>query len=238
MLILQTRNMACRLVDRENRKFNDDWTELFFFHTINEKPVCLICSTTLAVSKKANISRHYKTNHSDYDGRFPLHTDRRRDQLQKLVRQSNGQRQMLKAATTKQEHVTTASYQVSYQISKAMAPYKHSELIKDCLIGIVGMLFPDKPEIKQTVQNISLSRNACTRRVEEISKHLTNGLLRDLEKCDQFAIAVDESNDIQDVAQLCVFVRYFSNMEFKEELLAIIPLSERTTGKDIYDAFM
>ena len=48
---------------------------------------------------------------------------------------------------------------------------------------------------------------------------------------------MDESTEIDDVAQLCIFVRYCANNEFREEFLLLIPLTNRTTGEDIYKGF-
>ncbi|XP_029654108.1 uncharacterized protein LOC115227411 [Octopus sinensis] len=48
----------------------------------------------------------------------------------------------------------------------------------------------------------------------------------------------DESNDAIDIAQLCVFSRLiFHDLTVKEELFAIIPMKERTTGENIYNSF-
>ncbi|XP_075237034.1 general transcription factor II-I repeat domain-containing protein 2-like [Lycorma delicatula] len=48
----------------------------------------------------------------------------------------------------------------------------------------------------------------------------------------------DESTDISDTAQLLVFVRMvFKDFTYKEELLGMISLKERTRGVDIFKAF-
>ena len=47
-----------------------------------------------------------------------------------------------------------------------------------------------------------------------------------------------ESIGINDFAQLSVFVRYYNLINrFSEDLAAVIPLTERTTGEDIYQVF-
>ena len=55
-----------RKVDSENRAFNLEWTDSFLFilPTGSTKPVCLICSETVALIKSANVKRHYETKQS------------------------------------------------------------------------------------------------------------------------------------------------------------------------------
>lgn len=84
---------------------------------------------------------------------------------------------------------------------------------------------------------MQLSRKTTTNRIETIAEHLTEKVVNDLKDCTSFSIALDESTDINDVAQLCIFVRYFANNAFQEEFLSLIPLTNRTTGEDIYKAF-
>ena len=43
-------------------------------------------------------------------------------------------------------------------------------------------------------------------------------------------LAIDESTDNTDISQLCIFVRYFNGKDFQEELLALLPLEDNTTG--------
>jgi len=54
-------------VDKENRAFNSSWEVIFLFAMPNNKPICLICHSVVAVAKKANLQRHYTTMHSDFE---------------------------------------------------------------------------------------------------------------------------------------------------------------------------
>ncbi|KAJ1187825.1 hypothetical protein NDU88_004595 [Pleurodeles waltl] len=52
-----------------------------------------------------------------------------------------------------------------------------------------------------------------------------------------FSIAMDESTDIGDVAQLLVWVRYLEKSLYpKEEVLCLLPLQGHTRGEDILDS--
>ncbi|KAJ8044736.1 Zinc finger BED domain-containing protein 5 [Holothuria leucospilota] len=64
-------------------------------------------------------------------------------------------------------------------------------------------------------------------------------LRKDIDVCECFSLQFDESTDMVDVAQLCVFIRkVFEDMSAKEELLTILPLKGHTRGEDIFNAFM
>lgn len=54
-----------RKVDSVTRSLNDEWTNSwtkFILPTVCSKPVCLICSETVAI-KRVNVKRHYKTKY-------------------------------------------------------------------------------------------------------------------------------------------------------------------------------
>lgn len=53
-----------------------------------------------------------------------------------------------------------------------------------------------------------------------------------------YSISLDESTDVTDTAQLCIFIRGINlNFEIFEEMLAIVPLNDQTTGEKIFKAF-
>ena len=118
-----------------------------------------------------------------------------------------------------------------------MAPLQHGDLFKDCMVQTVKTLFPEKADTLRTVEQVPLSRNTCTRRVEDIANHLTNTIVDNLKTCESFSVALDETNDINDTAQLSVFTRYFLDGSFHEDLLGVICLEGLTTGAIIYDGF-
>ncbi|KAL0152649.1 hypothetical protein M9458_052372 [Cirrhinus mrigala] len=53
-------------------------------------------------------------------------------------------------------------------------------------------------------------------------------------KADTMSIAVDESTDKTDTAQLCIYVRFFDGKCFREELLGLLPLEGHTTGDIVF----
>ena len=54
---------------------------------------------------------------------------------------------------------------------------------------------------------------------------------------DHFSIALDESTDLKDTAQLAVFIRgIMPNLNIVEELVQLMAMNDTTAGKDIFIA--
>ncbi len=58
-----------------------------------------------------------------------------------------------------------------------------------------------------------------------------------MKRFDFFSLALDESNDMQDTAQLLIFVRGVDHSIFEvtEDLAALQSLKGTSTGRDIFD---
>jgi len=59
-----SKSSTSKLKDRP-RTFHEEWEMKHFFTESKAlKPICLICSTTVAVAKKYNLERHFKQIHA------------------------------------------------------------------------------------------------------------------------------------------------------------------------------
>ena len=92
------------------------------------------------------------------------------------------------------------------------------------------------PENKDKFEKISLSRRTVTHRVELIDEDMASELQKQAESFKLYSLALDESNDIKDTAQLRIFIRGINDsFEITEVFLTMESLKEKMCGQDIYD---
>lgn len=215
-----------RKIDSECRVFQSKWELAYFFIEWKDKPLCLICNQTIAVCKEFNVKRHYDTNHKT---KFDRYTDKiRMDKLSSL--KSKLQQSMFTKAHTESEDALKSSFIIALEIAKRSKPFSDSDFIKDCMLKVADVSFPSQ---KSIIQNISLSRNTVASRISDLSQNLVLQLKEKIKGFTNFSLAVDESTDAVDTAQLAVFIRGInSNFEITEELLKCVPL----TANDFHSA--
>ena len=128
-----------------------------------------------------------------------------------------------------------ASYRVAYHLGVAGKPYSDGELVKRCLIDVVKCIHPSK---EADYSSLALSRYTIQRWQDDIAKQLSLSLQTKVNKeASLFSLAVDESSDIKDSAQLLVFICSLTpTFELCEDLLSMETLSSRTCGEDIFVA--
>lgn len=72
-------------------------------------------------------------------------------------------------------------------------------------------------------------------RISEQSADLDSQLKRKVESFLAFTVAIDESTDITDVAQLAIFIRGVDDtLTVTEEFLELVPMTDTTTAEDIF----
>ena len=124
-----------------------------------------------------------------------MKSQRRQEQLTKLLHQATEQRNMLRGGITPhQQRTTAASYHIANILAKAIVyvlyvPLQHGKLVKHCLVQSVKILFPERADVLRTVEQVPLSRNTRTRRVEDIADHLANNIWKNLRRCKAFSVA-------------------------------------------------
>ncbi|XP_067947134.1 general transcription factor II-I repeat domain-containing protein 2-like [Watersipora subatra] len=220
-----------RKVDRECRVFKKEWTTKYFFTEHRSSAVCLICQETVAVFKEYNISRHFTTKHANYASK--LSTKEREATAQRLVANLQAQQNFFHRQTAIQESRTKASFMLSFKLAKASKPLSEGEFVKECMVETASVLCP---ESKDKFEKISLSGRTVTRRVELIDEDITSNLNKKAESFTLYSLALDESNDVKDTAQLLIFIRRINDtFEITEEFLTMESLKGQTRGEDLYD---
>lgn len=232
-----------RKVADENRQFNPKWTDDYLFILLSHakaKPLCLKCQETVSVCKVANIRRHFDTKHAaKFNADFPPGSTARRSEIETLKTSYAGSTKILTAAATAQEKATAASLRVMFALGKKRKSFMDAEMVKEGAIEMVTELFAGdkiKEEIINRMKQVPLSDTSGGRKVEVLFDDCFSALLAELKKTDYMSLAIDESTDVTDMAQLSLFVRYFNGDIFKEEFLCLLPLSTNTTGEVMFTA--
>ena len=89
------------------------------------------------------------------------------------------------------------------------------------------------------LSKVSLSRPTVTRRIENMSLDVKQQLIKHCNEFKYFSVAVVESSDAKDTAQLSIFIRGIKdNFEIMEEFVQLMPLRDTTKGRDIFEAVL
>ncbi|KAI2646908.1 SCAN domain-containing protein 3 [Labeo rohita] len=197
-----------RKIANENRKFNPAWTDKYLFilppHP-NAKPMCLICNECVGVLKDYNVRRHHVEKHHTFRTNFPEGSQERAAKVQSLIASYNRSSTTMVRSFTAQERATAASLRVFWILAKNRRPFTDSETVKDCMLAVVDEVINDdkiKMSVVSAIKNVPLSDTSNIRRVEILAADVFETLLGDLMKADAMSIAVDESTDKNDTAQL------------------------------------
>uniref|UniRef100_A0A8C6VXB7 DUF4371 domain-containing protein n=2 Tax=Nothobranchius furzeri TaxID=105023 RepID=A0A8C6VXB7_NOTFU len=204
------------------------------------KPLCLLCHESLSVLKEYNIQRHHTEKHQTFGAQFPKGTSERASKVQSLLASYNRSSSTIVRACTAQEKATAASLRVSLILAKKKRPFTDSETVEERMLAVLDEVISDekiKTSVTAAVKSVPLSDTSNVRRVEILAMDLFDSLIKDLNKAPVMSIAVDESTDRSDTAQLCVYVRLFDSdcARFREELLCLLPLKGHTTGEVFFD---
>ena len=127
--------------------------------------------------------------------------------------------------------VVKASYVISQIIAQRLKPFSDGGFVKKCMVEAAEILTPDN---KNLFEMISRTRNTVASRIQDKGNNITVQLATRTAKSIFFALALDESTDVTDTAQLSIFIRGISSdFELFEDLLALESLHYTAKGFDI-----
>lgn len=199
--------------------------------------MCLLCSESIAVMKEYNVKRHYKSNHGSFSNSFPEGSDERRRKVNGLLACFQRGQCTLSRFCTEQERAMIASLRVAWTLARQKRPFTESETVKDCMLAVIDEMIVDekvKASVTSSIKKVPLSDTSTLRRLELLATDVEGKLLENLRKAEFMSIAVDESTDCTDMAQLCIYVRFYDGVRVREELLGLVPLEGHTTGEVIF----
>lgn len=226
------------------KSFKSDWTQSTFFVEVKHGAFCLLCPPNqklLASYRKFSLKRHFESHHPSV---YKESSESRKILIENLLANLNTQysneiKTYIETKQNKSEDerkVKIASFIVAHKIISNSKPFEEGNFIKECLDSVICVLCP---ELKEKLCGISLSRRSIGRKIVKINNYLIDKLKSLIADAKCYSICVDESTDVKDVAQLCIFIRGINKrFEIFEELLQILPMRDRTTGKDIFEQFM
>ena len=91
------------------------------------------------------------------------------------------------------------------------------------------------PDKRQAFLNVSLSRNTVADCVCDLATDLQQQLIGKGKDSIAYSLAVDESSDTFDTAQLSIFIRVDSTLCVIDELLGFKSMHGTITGKDLFE---
>ena len=207
---------------------NKRWTNDYFFAPNKNKATCLICNKVIT-QKEYNVKCHFKSCHKEFK---QLSGEVRNQNIATLKRNLSHQQSVFVNLQDVSKSAVRASFYVAQFILESGRPFTDGEFIKKCLIKVVQEMCPNE---LPCIRDVSLSVFMITRRVKDIGKHLHETLKENAKFFKYFSLAIDESNDTTDTAQLLIFIRGVdAKFRITEELCSLQSLKSTTTAENIF----
>jgi len=195
-----------------------------------EKPQCVLCSEVLASTslKPSKLKRHLESKHPSSINKDLDFFKRQAEQLHKSRLDDTGMFSQNNKAGLK------ASYEVLRKIAAAKKPHSIGEqLILPCCKDIISNVLGSS----ELEKHVSLSNDTVRRRIAEMSENILSQVVSKIQYSlfHFFAIQLDETTDVANLAQLCIYARYIYDKHLEDEFLFCETPSTRTTAKEIFD---
>ena len=197
-----------------------------------------MCENTLSQNRKHDLKRHYTAQHqTEIEGKLKLvlGSELRKEYVTKKKEEIRKRQNVFCKISCENLAMIEASYEIALALAKKKKAFSDGEeIVKPCL-QIFGRRLGDK-SIERKADEIALSKQTVTRRTEELSHDVVQQLKDLVKSCTFFSLALDESTDVCDVAQLSIFIRGIDdNFSVFEELLSLESLHGKTRGSDIFE---
>lgn len=132
------------------RKFNNDWENLYFVIEQNGKPFCLLCNDVGTENRKYNIERHFNSRHNGINTKFPLLSDQRAKEIDRLKKNLRSERSIVKRFLSPNELLSFASYDIAFNLAKSGKPYTDGHFFKNLMCSTVEILCENVEKKRKT----------------------------------------------------------------------------------------
>ncbi|XP_065818648.1 general transcription factor II-I repeat domain-containing protein 2 [Labrus bergylta] len=219
-----------RKVDNEHRQVQKRWTLQYFFVEFSGHATCLICQERIVVLKENNLKRHYYTKHGEQYEKYQ--GEERKQRATQLQRGLLSQQSLFHKSKEEADAAVEASYVLSELIARTGKPFTEGQFLKECMLQVADILCPEK---KSLFNNIYLLANTVAERISSLSSDIYEQLCDRAKRFTAYSVALDESTDKTDTAQLSIFNRGNNDQfEVTEELMSLCVMHGRSTAKDSF----
>jgi len=191
-------------LQEERRVFNEEWELQFYVVAVKDKMMCLLCNSMITTVKKYNANQHYAThwNHKH----VALESEAHKEVLKKMKFQNQQLRQVFQSVSRQGTNITEETHRIAYILRKKGKPYSDAKLVKDCIIEAVSCFDSNKV---CKYNKLLLSTRTTTDRQHELALGVSERLYTLCQNEDvYYSIALEESIDINDSAQVLFFIRH------------------------------
>uniref|UniRef100_A0A671LDY9 Uncharacterized protein n=1 Tax=Sinocyclocheilus anshuiensis TaxID=1608454 RepID=A0A671LDY9_9TELE len=131
--------------------------------------------------------------------------------------------------------LNAASFAWSLEIARPGKPFTDGKYVKSCMLNMATELFADFPNKDTIIQKIKDVPRTVHDRAVKMASEIERVQINDITSADFFSLALDESTDICNTAQLSIVGRYVSGDIIRE---AILPMKLTTKGEEVLKVFM
>jgi uncharacterized protein YydD (DUF2326 family) len=138
---------------------NEKWENKYFFINVNNKCVCLICTVSVAVSKKCNVKQHFMTMHKDYTSKYPNNSEIPRNKVEELKHNLWSHQAIFSKPINKAKAATIALYKIIEMLAMKRKPFEDGNVITECLVVAGNSLFNEfknRNELCSAIKEVQL----------------------------------------------------------------------------------